>query len=235
MDFEGALQSPALSLGEVEDQFRESAKAATWPPPHPAESWIGRDVVVSAARRLKISDDVTGSLGRCADWICTEPSAVFLAHACRSVLKRSQKWPQPKHERGGLFHAVVLLTLVDQIVEENGHRGIPEQVTLETLTDVEVWIRESKNWHPSLRDFGFFHHRWLQNHFSGRLHRLGRLQFEICEWDQPFFVMQEAESGRVVAMANAGQKFRHDGLPDGLNTLSTRWHGRPPWTKTAGA
>ena len=53
-------------------------------------------------------------------------------------------------------------------------RGIPERVLLDTLSDLVIWVNTYATYGD---EFGIMEMGWLDNHFSAKLYRLGRLQF----------------------------------------------------------
>ena len=53
-------------------------------------------------------------------------------------------------------------------------RGIPERILLDTLSDVVIW---TDTWYGIHHELGLGEVGWLENHFSAKLYRLGRLQF----------------------------------------------------------
>jgi hypothetical protein len=107
-----------------------------------------------------------------------------------------------------LFAGLVLLSGVHWLRRLYAARGIPLSVMVDTLTDIEVWANDYRCQHGH---WGFTQFPWLILHFSGRLFRLGRLQFEPTNFTLPFYVYRHRASGEVAVLAWAGQRFRADG------------------------
>jgi hypothetical protein len=107
-----------------------------------------------------------------------------------------------------LFCAVVLLSGVPGLRKMNAARGIDEAVTLATLADLELWIREAT------RREGVWCFRnlsWLVYHLQGKLFTLGRLQYLPGTFPHPFRFFRHRGTRRVIALAEDGLCFRADG------------------------
>ncbi len=94
------------------------------------------------------------------------------------------------------------------LIQQHRDRGIPELITQDTLADIELWIKEHRARYGmfGLEEFG-----WLINHLSGRLYKLGRLQFNFEFWDYDFHVFRHRQTRRVVMLTGADHEFRADG------------------------
>ncbi|MGN1450837.1 MAG: acyltransferase domain-containing protein [Eubacteriales bacterium] len=76
----------------------------------------------------------------------------------------------------GMMQLFVLAHLADYALETNGGRGIPREITVATLKDVNIWIGNymTQYGRPGTAQLG-----WLCHHYLGDLFRLGRLQFQL--------------------------------------------------------
>jgi hypothetical protein len=119
---------------------------------------------------------------------------------------KSEPWPFPNELQ--LFYALVYLSCVPHVLELNAKRGIDRAITLDTLTDLEIWIR---NHHSKKGVFGLTENRWLARHFAGRIFKLGRLQFEKSAFYRDFHVLRNRKTGRFVVLAGNNATFRPDG------------------------
>ncbi len=126
-------------------------------------------------------------------------------------------WPRLPADLGegsqfALLH--VLLARVPALLAFHRKIGIPEQVSLDTLDDVLVWIEDHRRKHGSL---GFSNPGWLTTHITGRIYRLGRLQFEMVPfwYDVHVHRRRRPDSGcqgpQVITLAGDGCRFRADG------------------------
>ncbi len=87
------------------------------------------------------------------------------------------KMPQPEK---GMETVFVLGFLADYALKINSERGIPREITVATLKDVNVWF---KNYKTVTGKIGIGEFDWLWYHYTGQMFRLGRLQFHIIEQD----------------------------------------------------
>ena len=74
-----------------------------------------------------------------------------------------------------MLYALALLT--ERTLEKNGQRGIPREITITTLRDVNTWIENYRDYYGGL---GVMATNWMQYHFTGDLFQMGRLQFRIA-------------------------------------------------------
>ncbi len=211
------------------------ATAKTLPMP-PAQQWLAPQRLAAACRMLKFADETAAACLRCAAWVAANDAAVRFAwlarcrlfpiahqHACARA-----HWPVVPAELGeeaGLLYAVVLLSGLEDTLAANRARGVADAITIETLDDLELWTLEKRR---ACGRWGFDNISWLAGHFSGKLFRLGRLQFEPSLFELDFTVYRDTLDGHVMALANDGGRFRTDGQfdgADGVNSASV-------WTAT---
>jgi hypothetical protein len=129
-------------------------------------------------------------------------------------------WPRLSREldqAAPLFYLYLYLSGVPSLLAYHRQLGIPTEITVDTLSDLEVW---TKYYRHTQGEWGFVQFGWLWAHFSGRLYKLGRLQFELTEYDDTFHIFQQRETGRVIVLAKEGLRFRQDGLFDGTNGVN---------------
>ncbi|MBE5869399.1 MAG: hypothetical protein E7293_10680 [Lachnospiraceae bacterium] len=80
--------------------------------------------------------------------------------------------------KAGMLPVFVLAYLADFALEKNSYRGIPREITVETLRDVNIWL---KNYEDQYHQLGLEQFGWLFLHYTGDLFGLGRLQFRIVK------------------------------------------------------
>ena len=138
------------------------------------------------------------------------------------------RWPSLPKALGPaahLFYAYVLIAGVPHIRALHATRGISEAIARDTLSDLELWMREYRKRNGV---WGFDEMEWLEGHFEGRVYKLGRLQFEQqYHLVLDMHVFRHRTKQRIVALAGAGQRFREDGQFDGANDIHDPTHG---WT-----
>lgn len=167
------------------------------------------------------------------DWIASSPGRIRAAWHCWHAIFLSEtdaaaeagRWPRFTEPPAALFYAAVLLAGSGVTARAHVDRGIPPETTQATLRDLELWIEDhrSKTGIPGFREIG-----WLRLHFRGRLHQIGRLQFEIKDSEHPFRVLRQRRTSAIIVLAEAGLQFGPDGLfadamgstagPDALST-----------------
>lgn len=81
-----------------------------------------------------------------------------------------------KEKEEGLLALFVMGHLCAHTLEVNGKRGIPEEYTVATLKDVNIWIENYKQRYDGQIGVSVFW-AWLIYHCKGELFRLGRLQY----------------------------------------------------------
>jgi hypothetical protein len=194
--------------------------------PADAPALLSHNATARAAEAIQISPENRPALLSTLDAILREPRLVRLWWHCYMELSQSpwqypqhvQEWPEIPQSLGPdlrLFYAVVLLSCFDSIRRFHAERKVEDSVSLDTLSDLNVWLTEHvrNSW-----DFSGLR-GWLINHFSGRLYKLGRLQFESHEFGNQLFAYRNIKDRRLVLLVDGGLKVRCDGQLDGANGI----------------
>ncbi len=106
-----------------------------------------------------------------------------------------------------LFFALVFVARSPRVLEFHRTRRIVHAISIDTLSDLELWARE----HKRLKgQWGMHMPGWLSNHFTGRLFKLGRLQFESHNSYSDVVAYRNTATQKVVLFAGSGA-FRADG------------------------
>lgn len=138
-----------------------------------------------------------------------------------------KSWPLPEGLLGrlaALFGLAAVLGGLPGALALHRSRGIPRQVTLDTFRDVAIWIAD----HRKKQGFpGFGQMRWLLNHLSGRLFRLGRLQYIQSPMGTEMRAFRHVGGRLTVAFPAPGSRYREDGQADGSNGIFDEKRG---WT-----
>lgn len=114
----------------------------------------------------------------------------------------------------GIMAAIVYIGSLPQLAAYYESKGIPDHVLVETLDDMAIWMRR---FHHQNGEWGLGNVGWLINHCTGRLFRLGRLQFIWTSYKRPFKAFRHRASGCMTALSDGGIRYRGDGQADGTN------------------
>jgi hypothetical protein len=231
-----------LGLGEPDE-----VTAASWPEtmrdfPHPTPMLFDSAFVMECCAEIHIPSDIEQAL--------QDAAAVCLRSADLNALgwhwhKRlgERKWiptfapiaskPDPCSK---LFWALLFLAQAPRIREFFRERQISDAIALDTLSDLELWIRHHKR---LTGKWGMDRPDWIANHFGGRIVKLGRLQFEQHAFGYEMYAYRHRATRRVLVFAGQDQ-FRADGqyqnsdgglLPAAFSTTfsddGTTIHGHP--------
>lgn len=158
-------------------------------------SFLANEFVRTQAEFVGLSAELTAALLRAADTARRDASlrrlvADLYQNYCRQPMPTADevwRWPvnsQPLPADAALSPALVVLACVPALRDTHRQRGIPEQVTRDTLQDIEVWCRTFRraNGYWGLQNLA-----WLTWHLRGELVRLGRLQFKCLPFPGPRF------------------------------------------------
>lgn len=184
---------------------------------------------------LRISDGLAAALGECAAAVAAEPLLQRLAWHLHWLMSLSGLDPQVNHwpallPEGGpanaLLYGLVVLAGVPRLREINGARGIAEEVTIETLSDLETWAGD---YHAAEGVYRLVSLGWMQHHLHGRLFKLGRLEYIPGQYSHSFRWYRNDGSQRVVALAEPDLLLREDGQfasADGHEACEGLWKAR---------
>lgn len=116
---------------------------------------------------------------------------------------------RPLATQGPLDSALEVIKAFPAAILRHANLGIPFAITAQTLRDLERRMREYRQNHGI---WGFDRFAWMQNHLSGSLFEIGRLQFMPSRWRDDFDAYQSPQTGEVWALAK-------EGLPCDAKTL----------------
>ena len=175
------------------------------------------EAVRSAAAESGMGREVAAACVACAETMEADAALRRLAWHCHWLLFLSGKDPQvsawPRLAASAksalpMAYAVAFVSGFPTLRAFHHSRGIAAEVTVATVRDLELWIREEKRRSGS---WGFAQLGWLVHHFQGRLFGLGRLQYLPGRYHHPFVFYRHCDSRRVVALAEGGLLMRGDG------------------------
>ncbi len=104
----------------------------------------------------------------------------------------------------GMETVFVLGYLADYALKINTERKIPKEITVATLKDVNVWF---KNYKTETGKIGIGEWDWLWHHYTGKMFRLGRLQFHIIEQDGREVINTHIPQDEPLALSECIESF----------------------------
>ncbi|WP_379138553.1 acyltransferase domain-containing protein [Paenibacillus sp. sgz500958] len=108
----------------------------------------------------------------------------------------------------GMFAAVVLGSWVPQLSQYYQTQGFSQTILVDTLSDYRVWMEKHRNRYG---EWGLSEVGWLIHHLSGRLYKLGRLQFMPTTYTGRNKVYRQRESDELAILSGTGGSFSQDG------------------------
>ena len=133
------------------------------------------------------------------------------SETARSLMDDAAK---PFGRDAGMFHAIVLLSEMRAVRDRYRQRRIPDDILIDTFSDVGVWMRHSKQ---NRGVWGIGVPGWLFKHVACRLFKIGRLQYYHMPWDKKAHVYRHRTTGRLSVFPAGGVRIRRDGWVDGTN------------------
>lgn len=166
-------------------------------------------------------------------------SAVFRSHPffmsnyiwCKELLlKRKDTESASETVELGIRHAKMLNLdayilpvvyidwMVPEVFEDFQNQGIPEWAFLESMKDIEIWIKVYRKYHEV--KVGLDQIEWVFRSVSGKVRRFGSLQFEEVTYEFPFLIFKNRRTREYGALASPGFKVDQDGYFSGTNGRS---------------
>lgn len=123
----------------------------------------------------------------------------------------------------GMFAAVVLGSCVPHVSERYQSLGIPQTILADTLSDFRLWMEQHRK---RFGEWGLSEVGWLIHHLSGRLYKLGRLQYMPIPFTGKIKAFRHRQSGELAVLSGPGVSFRRDGRvmeTDGREDTGKGW------------
>lgn len=225
-----------LKLSDVPIHWRDSWSVSQSTYPSDGIWFLHDKYVLEVQAALQLPEDVLQAILCAASMIRNNAYLSRLAwHYQRELFANPDKvnpWtvyiPNLEAHMGndaGLFLLVVIFSGFRTCVNMYQTKGISSDIMTETFRDVMVTLNhyKEKSGHWGME------HLWLFYHFSGRLFRLGRLQFAIDTFDGDILVYRNRSSSQTIAIAEPGIQYRSDGQ---VNGTSNRYDSQSPWVST---
>lgn len=166
------------------------------------------EALLSAAQRIRANP----ALERLA-W---HVHVLFFSHYREPEFQAWPMLPASLEIAADMFYAIIMLSGLPHVQEIYRQRQIPENVQSDTLADLAL---QMNNYRKSAGRWGLSNAGWICRHFSGRIYRIGRLQFLFDTFRQDFRAFRNIRDGRALFLAEGGINFRADGQFDGVNGI----------------
>jgi hypothetical protein len=213
----------SLGLGGIPKSWHASWPNSLHACPQANPSFLEPGYVDRINTWLHLSKDAYSTLAKAVSRIAKRSDLRLLAWHCHRLMFEEAipedfySWPMPDAAMGELapvFYAVALLPEVPKLAAKHGKRGIPAEVTVNTLKDIDLWLCNYKEKHgrKGLVELG-----WFSNHFAEKLYRLGRLQYEPQAFGGRIKVFRRISDGALTVFSEGGIRFSPDGEVDGTN------------------
>ncbi|TJY39834.1 hypothetical protein E5161_18010 [Cohnella pontilimi] len=199
--------------------------------------FLSESYLQTANEILRLPPDIYGAYetamrlmrenGKLAEWAVESRGKLFRSWETDELT--DDLWPEYEAlehllgEQTGMFYAVVLISGLPDTIDDYRTKGLPPGILTDTMEDVTVWIRDYRRRYGK---WGFENFDWLKLHFTGRLFRLGRLQFVHDPFGYKIHVFRHVRTGEVAALSAASIWYDRHGLIDGNNGMSDeegRW------------
>ncbi len=217
----------ALAIPETPPDWPAAWQAFSAAPPNPAFS-IEQQTLDESLSFCSFSTDVAEAIRASAAQARANPTlaamTAFLFHLFFAdpppTYATLGTWPfvsRTLPTPAAMLPALMLAAGIPKLRLVHAARGIPEAITRDTTSDLEVWMRTFQR---QTGYHGLMNLRWLANHWQARLYRIGRLQFIQGRFPDKVRVFEEKASKRILAFAEPGEtQFRCDGLVNGTNDI----------------
>lgn len=121
-----------------------------------------------------------------------------------------QKWPTLRpllQERAGHFYGLISLSAVPLLRRVHQSLGVDEHITRQTARVFTAVIEAYRRYAPPEVDGTPLRYLdWLKYYLTGRLFRLGRLEWMIAPFAGKIHVYQHRVNGAVLALSEGGQR-----------------------------
>ncbi len=219
--------SKSLGISNIPDTWEESWKQSMGTFCGNDLYFLKHDYFIWANKFLLLEEDALEAIQRAATIILENSNMSALVWHCRRLILEEQKTLEPISFRfpvlenedvtiKDLIFAVALISCLEGAVLLHKKRGLDEQITRDTFGDLALWM---KHFYRINGRWGLGENNWLLLHFTGRLLKLGRLQFAINTFNENIKVYKNEKSKEVVAFYEEGVKFNKDGQIDGTNGI----------------
>ncbi|NLC44799.1 MAG: DUF5596 domain-containing protein [Clostridiales bacterium] len=106
---------------------------------------------------------------------------------------------QYDQELSDFFPLMVLAAAAELALKNNTEAGIPEEITVATLKDTNIWI---DNFYQSNGRYGLSDSTLLTGHYTGNLFKIGRLQYELIPFSNWGFIFKNSITQELISLSS---------------------------------
>ena len=172
-------------------------------------SFLETDFIRDTCRWLGISESLTEAIMRARTMFEENDALQRILWHCHYILFRSDvpkydaiaSWPaipRSVSKTADMFYAFVFFSGIPAMRKLHQNRNIPEQITLDTLSDFELW--ETQHYQKT-GEYGLNKLYWLIWHLTGNLFKLGRLQFQFHKCSFDIHAFRNYKNNKVIVLA----------------------------------
>ncbi len=98
------------------------------------------------------------------------------------------------------FPIMIFAIAAPLVYKKNANVGIPEEITLATLRDINIWIDNFKSFTGR---WGLSEYFWLVKHYSSNLFQIGLFQYELHPFPDWCYVFENSSTGEQIVLASS--------------------------------
>lgn len=103
-----------------------------------------------------------------------------------------------------LFYLLVVIAKLEDLKSFYNENNIPENIYYDTLSDISTWVNNHKN---KTGDIGISQFNWLYNHISGKLFKIGRLQYMKIPFKGDVMLFRQVSTGYPLLLSYGDIKY----------------------------
>lgn len=212
-----AFHEPPSCLHGITSGWQEAMDRM--PDQLPAE--LTAEEIIDAANWTDLEPEVAGELLRQLPAWWEDPFLRALLWYCVFHLNQSDSpqnflgLPSLKHRLGpyrGLFYLLTGLSIIPAALQSYRRQGIAEPVIRQTLRQLRCYCDNHRLCNDGVPGLLVRQMNWLRQYRTGRLYRLGRLEYRLDRARQFGLFLKQRRSGHKIMLAEHGQRFDRHGF-----------------------
>ena len=188
-----------------------------------SDEWICKNRVIA-----DIEQEAENDLLKMAANIRNNTTLKFLFfHCCKLLYSENKLYPNAVTDwsdftallnegKGSMFLLLLSFHAIDHIVAIHKTMNIPQEITLATCADVGSRVQISKEFKNGEIGISTVCLNWHRTNFvAGRIFQIGRLQFHLVQFNQPFRVYRKRTASEYMIICEPGLRVSPSGALDG--------------------